>query len=123
MSYVVAVKRIISMAEVLALVEADPSLRITRQDTDTLDVVWSLGSDEGFFQLVQGELQATTPSTPAALKLASLAEALSASVVGEEDLIPQSFPPIQRGVFAGRSTWVGWPLLVIILGVLLVWRW
>ena len=123
MSYIVSVKRLIAMPEVLALMQADPSLRIERQDAETVDLVWSQGGDEGFFQMVQGELQATTPSTPAAKKLASIAQALNATVVGEEDLAPHYAGPSVQGVFAGRDTWIGWPVLVLILGALLAWRW
>jgi len=123
MSYLVAIKRVISVAELAALVEADKSLRITRQDEDTLDLLWSSDSGEGFFQLVHGDLQSTTPSTAAAEKLAAIAIALGASVVGEEDLLPRHGTQLQRGVFAGRSIWIGWPVLVLVLAALLVWRW
>jgi hypothetical protein len=123
MSYLLSVKRVISVAEVTALVEGDPSLRITRRDEDTLDLFWSADSEQGFFQLVQGDLQSTTPSAAAAHKLAAIAESLGASVVGEEDLIPLQGTQPRQGLFAGRSTWIGWPLLVLVLAVLLIWRW
>jgi len=123
MSYQVAVKRVIGMPEVLALVSADPTLRVTREDSETLDLEWSDGSAEGFFQFVQGELQATTPSTSAARKLAFIAEALNAAVVGEDDLAPSHSGQVRSGVIAGRSTWIGWPILVVVLGLLLAWRW
>jgi hypothetical protein len=123
MSYIVSVKRVILMSEILGLVRADPTLRIQRQDSETLDLAWSQDSDEGFFQFVQGQLQATSPSTPAAQKLASVAQTLNATVVGEEDLVPQYPGPAAQRVFAGRSTWLGWPILVVGLGALLAWRW
>ena len=122
MSHVVSVKRVLAKPEVLALVAADSSLGIVREDADTLDIVWSDGAEDSFFQLVGGELQAVTPSTAAANKLAEIAKSLGASVVGEEDLVPVP-DTLRPGIFAGRSTWVGWPLMVLILAGLLVWRW
>jgi hypothetical protein len=123
MSYVVAVKRVISIAEIAALAKADSSLCITRQDEVTVDLLWAAGTEEGFFQLVHGELQCTTPSTAAAQKLAAIASALGATVVGEEDLIPLHGTQPRPSVFAGRSTWIGWPVLVLVLSALVVWRW
>ena len=122
MSYIVSVKRVLTKPEVLALVVTDSSLAILREDADTLDITWSDGAEESLFQLVGGELQATTPSTAAANKLSHIAKLLDASVVGEEDLAP-SPSTLRPGVFSGRNTWIGWPLMVLILTALLVWRW
>lgn len=123
MGYVVAVKRAIGKREVVELASADSSLRVTREDNETLDLTWLDGMSDGFFQLVKGEIQATSPSAAAMAKLSSIAKSLGAEVVGEEDLVA---PPVLRGdagVFSGRSTWVGWPVLVVVLSALLVWRW
>jgi len=55
-------------------------------------------------------------------KMKLLAEKLGATVIGEEDDLPIP-EDIERGVFTNRVTWIGWPIMVIVLFVLLIWRW
>lgn len=123
MSYIVSVKRTIPVSEALAAIAADRSLQVLRQDGSTFSAAWSEGEDEALFDFAQGELQATSPSEAALLKLQSLADVLDATVVGEEDLVPTRSHSLRPGILSGRSTWIGWPAMVLILGALLVWRW
>lgn len=123
MSYYFEVKRLISKAEVLALVQTDSELEVTDQDQDFLCIRWSNGSASCLFVYAEGIIEATSPSTLAYQKLESIAQQLGAVVVGEEEPTSTPVASTTPGVLAGRSTWLGWPFLVIVLSALLVWRW
>jgi len=125
MSYVVEIRRTIAMTELLSALAGEPEFRITRQDAETLELEWGDGEAAQAIDFRKGQLSTTSPSDEAVRALARLAGRLGAEVVGEEDLIPRvgADVEIRRGVFAGRSTWIGWPVLVLVLSGLLAWRW
>lgn len=123
MSYVVEVRRTIKMHELLAELGKDRAFRITRQDGDTLDIEWTDGDAVLELDFRKGLLSTTSPTDAAMRALSQLADRLGAEVVGEEDLIPLTNTEVPRSVFAGRTTWIGWPILVVVLACLLIWRW
>jgi hypothetical protein len=125
MSYVVDIRRTIPMTELQTALASDPAFRITRHDDETLDIEWSDKDEILEIDFRKGQLSATSPSDDAYRALCLLGERLGADVIGEEDLIPRSYASdeIKRGIFANRTTWIGWPVLVLLLSGLLVWRW
>lgn len=122
MSYVVEVIRPIRKEEVVDLIPNDSELSIVAEGENWLDVLWSRGREQAVFHFAQGRITATTPNEAAWTKIQSLAQRLGAAVIGEEDDLPNR-PALKPGVFAGRSTWIGWPLLVFLLGAMLAWKW
>lgn len=122
MSYLVELLRPIRKDELLAIVGDDSELSIVAEGEDWLAIAWSRGDEQALFNFARGRLSLTSPSRAAGQKSCALAERLGAIVVGEEDGLP-SPPAMPSGIFAGRSSWIGWPVLVIVLTALLVWKW
>ena len=121
MSYVVEIIRPIAKSEVQALVAGDPELAVTAEGEHWMDIAWSRGESTELFVFAQGRLTLTTPSDAAFAKGRKIAESLSAAVIGEEDEVP--IRPATRGSTSVRSAWAGWPVLVLVLAGLLVWKW
>jgi hypothetical protein len=122
MSYVVSIRRTIQKQEFLALIQNEPGFRINSQNEDCAVVEWTeSNTNNTLFVLSQGCIDVTTPSVVAFTKLEEIAKKLNAEVIGEED----KFIVPQRSVrqLVGGSTWIGWPVLVIVLAGLLIWRW
>lgn len=123
MSYIVSIRRTIQKQEFLSLIQHEPSFRVESQNDDCMVVEWTHGREQAFFVLSQGTIDVTTPSEAAFKKMEEIAARLEAEVIGEEEkfIVPKT--PVKPGLFAGRVTWIGWPILVIILIILLIWRW
>ncbi len=122
MSYVVEVIRPIQKDEVLTLIHDDAEMSVIAEGENWIDFAWSCGAEQAIFNFAQGRISVTTPSEEAWSKAQVLAQRLEATVIGEENDLPNR-PEIKRGILASRSTWIGWPILVVLLGVLLVWKW
>ncbi len=122
MSYVVEVIRPIQKKEVLTLIHDDAELTIIAEGENWIDFTWSRGGGQVMFNFAQGRISVTTPGEEAWAKAQALAERLEAAVIGEEDDLPNR-REIKQGLLAGRSTWIGWPILVVLLGGLLAWKW
>ena len=122
MSYVVEILRPIRKEELLEVIEGDPELSIPRQGDAWVDVEWSREQEQELFTFAQGRIAVTTPDERAWEKAHKLARLLDAAVIGEEDEIPDR-PDTEPGLFAGRSTWIDWPILVVTLAALLIWKW
>lgn len=105
------------------MIQDEPSFRIDSQNEDGVVVEWTHGTETTTFVLSQGVIDATTPAEAAYMKMEELAGKLKAEVIGEDEkfIVPRT--PVGPGVFAGRVTWIGWPILVIALTILLIWRW
>ncbi|MGE3347500.1 MAG: hypothetical protein AB7I35_08700 [Ramlibacter sp.] len=121
MSYIVEIVRPIAKSEVQALVAGDPELVVTAEGEHWIDIAWSTGESTELFALAQGRLTLTTPSDAAFAKGQKIAERLGAAVIGEEDEVPVR--PATQGSASVRSAWAGWPILVVALAALLVWKW
>ncbi len=122
MSYIVEILRPIRKEELLAIVGSDSELAVLEEGDGWVDVRWARGDDRAVFTLAQGRISVTTPGDGAWEKAQAFARHLNAAVIGEEDEIPLR-KEIKRGVFAGRSTWIGWPILVLVLLAMLIWKW
>jgi hypothetical protein len=85
-------------------------------------MVWTSGDECTGFSLSQEEIIVATPSDNALERVEQLANAPGAVVIGEEDDLP-SRAEAKRGIFENRETWIGWPVLVIVPGALLFWKW
>ncbi len=122
MSYVVEIVRPIAPKEFLALIAEDPTLTLLEHADDWVEAGWSDGDEHAVFSLAQGRIAITTPSERAWDKAQEIARRLDARVIGEEDEIkpPQ---PIDPEFIADRSINLGWPILVLVLTALLIWRW
>jgi hypothetical protein len=123
MSYVVEVRRPIKIQELLVELGKDAAFQVLRQDADTLEFEWVSGESSTQADFRKGIVSTTSPSDEAFQMLSQLADRLGAEIVGEEDLVPLAYAEVRRGIFSNRSTWIGWPVLVLVLAGLLVWRW
>ncbi len=128
MSYIVSIKRLISKSDLLMAIDGDDEFAILSKDDNDAELVWTVGEERTTFYLAQGEIIATTPSDKAWEKMHPLAERLNAVVIGEENDLPTFnevpiWPEVKQGIFANRATWMGWPILVVVLLALLIWRW
>jgi hypothetical protein len=121
MSYVVEIVRPISKAEVVALASTDSELSIVAEGDEWADLIWKRGSAQALFSFAQSRITLTTPDDVVLEKAQGIAAKLGARVVGEEDQLRA--PAVAgRGAHV-RSSWAGWPFLVAVLLVLLLWRW
>ena len=122
MSYVVEIIRPIGKEEVLALVQADKELSVQASGGDWINISWTRDSYSDSIYYAQSRLTCTSPGSEAWEKLQELATKLNAEVIGEEDKIA---PPLvgNQGIIHGRSTWVGWPVIVLVLVAALWWKW
>ena len=124
MSYVVEIIRPIRKDEILAIANEDGELTIIDEGENWIRLSWARGKETAEFSFQKSRITVTTPRDLIWEKAEALAECLQAEVIGEEDdLAPPQGLLLKPGVFAGRSTWIGWPVLVIVLIMLLVWRW
>ena len=103
-------------------IEGDEQFSIMSEGDNYIDLMWISGEESATFNLSQGEITVTTPSDEAWEKMNQLSKELGAVVIGEEDDLPIRCE-VRRGVFANRQTWIGWPILVVVLSVLLIWKW
>ena len=122
MSYIVEILRPIQKEEVAALVREDSEMSVIAEGTNWIDFAWSRGEAHAVFNFAQGRISVTTPGDEAWEKARVMAQRLGATVIGEEDDLAGR-PQAGAGVLAGRSTWIGWPVLVVVLGALLAWKW
>jgi hypothetical protein len=123
MSYICSVRRTIRKREFQALIEGDPSFRIESQNEHGLVAEWFHDGEVTIFVLSQGTIDVTSPSEAAYDKMQELARRLDAALIGEEEqfIVPRA--PAKRGIFAGRTTWIGWPIIVVTLTILLIFKW
>jgi len=122
MSYVVTIKRQISKTQLLAAVEGDAEFTVRSGQADEFALEWKSGDESAIFDFFQGEIIVTTPSDAAFVKMQQLSEKLDAKVVGEEDA-DAAKTEIPSGIFTNRTTWIGWPLIVVALTILLIMKW
>ena len=128
MSYIVSIKRLIAKSDILIAIDGDDEFSILSTDDNNVELIWTAGEERTTFYLAQGEIIAHTPSDPAWQKLHQLADQLGAVVIEEENDLPTRYdvpirPELQQGLFTNRETWIGWPVLVVVLLALLIWRW
>ncbi len=122
MSYVVEIVRPIAPPEFVALIDEDASLTLLERGDDWVEAGWRDGDEKTVFSLAQGRIAITTPDDRAWNKAQEIARRLGARVIGEADeLAPPQ--PIDPDLVADRSFNLGWPLLAIVLGALLIWKW
>jgi len=122
MSYIVEVIRPIGKEEVVALVRTDNELSVLAEGENWADIAWFRGDEHAVLNLAQGRITVSTPGKGAWEKTQAIAQLLHAAVVGEEDDLPNR-PEARPGVSGARSTWIGWPVLVFLLGAMLAWKW
>ena len=122
MSYVVEIIRPISKEEILAIVDEDEELSVIASGDEWIELIWIRNGCTDSIHFAQSRLICASPETETWEKLQEVATRLNAEVIGEEDKIAPS-PVGDQGIFRGRSTWIGWPLLVLGLVVALWWRW
>ena len=104
------------------MVHADEELSVLASGEDWIEISWKRNSCADSIYYAQARLTCTSPGSEAWEKLQELAIKLSAEVIGEEDKIAPS-PAGKQNTIHGRSTWIGWPLLVFGLAVALWWKW
>ena len=122
MSYVVEIVRPIQKQEILDLIEEDEELSIVASGDDWLELLWIRNGCTDSIHFAQSKLICASPESETWEKLQELAMKLDAEVIGEEDKIgPQHSG--DHGLFVGRSTWIGWPVLVLGLAAALWWKW
>ena len=106
----------------MALVQADEELSVKASGDDWINISWTRHRFSNSIYYAQSRLTCTSPESEAWEKLQELATKLGAEVIGEEDKIapPQVESP---STIHGRSTWIGWPVIVLVLAAALWWKW
>ena len=122
MSYFVEIIRPIRVEELLSIVENDITLSILDQGENWIVFSWADSEEQAEFDYSQGRISITSPNDSAWAKAEELASILNATVIGEEEQLSK-YRETDSAILKGRSTWIGWPILVVILAVALFWRW
>jgi hypothetical protein len=122
MSYIVEIIKPIKKEDVIGVLEMDDSLAVNDEGADWLEVKWTGENETAIFSYSQSRIEITTPTEKAYEKTQEIASLLNADVIGEEERSDKT-RTVDPGIIEGRSTWLGWPILVTILIILLLWRW
>jgi hypothetical protein len=122
MSYFVEIIRPIRVAELLTIIENDITLSILDQGENWIVFSWADNEEQSEFDYSQGRISITSPTDSAWAKAEELASILNATVIEEEEQLSK-YRKTDGDILKGRSTWIGWPILVVILAVALFWRW
>lgn len=127
MSYYVEITRTITKSELLAALGEDDAFTISDQGENWVSFLLTQGTEQTLFNFERGHINVTSPSSDAWLKMEQLARKLDATVLGEEDDIPEPPPSQLSSPNIGRSMNInlgcGWLILCIILIILLIWKW
>ncbi len=124
MSYIVSIKRPIQKLELLSAIEGNSQYKVVTETGDGIEIQYLNNSEKPeYLFLSQGEIQATSPSESTYTSMEKLAALLNAEVIGEEDKYFIPSKEIKQGIFASRHTWIGWPILVIVLTIMLIVKW
>ncbi len=118
MSQMKSVKRTITRDEFMGAIEGDSEFSIMADGRAFTVVRWSNGIDHAVFNYTQGEIAVGSPSAGALAKMQYLADTFQAEIVGNEGVAPAGDDEDST-----TSTWIGWPIMVVTLLILLVWRW
>lgn len=119
MSQVITIKRTITHGELEQALSTEPDLRIAETHAWGLRLEWA-SQPEAHLVLVDGEIQATSPSDALYHRLEHVAETLDAQLIHEDD---GAFAdaPVQGGNVTSFSLF--WPAVCALLALLLIWRW
>ncbi len=119
MGYIVTIARRISEAELRAAVDKDNDLEIGERGEGFITIIYKPDPDI-YAVFSNGQIQVTSPDEGLYDKFTALAGHLSAEIVEEDDLLygNQFDSPAPA-----RSIWLGWPFILTLLLLLLIWRW
>lgn len=117
-----SIKRIIPKADLLRAIEGDSEYSVLAEGNAFVVLRWSNGKDNAVFNLVQGEITVATPSQSAMNKMNQLADKFDANIIARDENLPVQSNG-DNDTDGARSTWFGWPVMVVTLLILLIWRW
>ena len=116
-----SVKRTITKAELMRVIADDREFSVLAEGEAFVVIRWSNGEENAVFNLVQGEVTVGAPTSGAERKMNYLASRLEAEVIGDDENLPV-------GASGGGGAKLNvlrfaWPMLVVVLTALLIWRW
>ncbi len=119
MSHMMSIKRTITKDEFMGAIEGDSEFSVMADGRAFTVLRWSNGVEHAVFNYTQGEITVGSPSEAVLAKMRYLADSFQAELVSEEE----GMMPAGDDEGDVRSTWIGWPIMVVTLIILLVWRW
>jgi|GEM_PF-5974579 len=124
MSFIVSIKKVIQKTDIYPVIEGNEQYKLISETEDGIEIHFLLNNQKPeILVLSQGEIQATSPSETLYTEMEKLAKLLEAEVIGEEDKYFIPSQEIKRGIFVNRDTWIGWPILVLVLTIMLIIKW
>ena len=102
----------------MQVIEGDDEFSVMADGHSFAVLRWTNGNEHAVFNYTHGEITVGTPSPAVHEKMSALASTFQAELIGEEDDIPN---PGEKG--SVDVTWIGWPIMVVTLLILLIWRW
>lgn len=117
-----SIKRTIQKADLLRAIEGDSEYSVLAEGNAFVVLRWTNGQDNAVFNLVQGEITVGTPSDAALRKMNHLADQFGADIIGKDENLPVQSSG-DDDALDSSGTWYGWPIMVVTLLILLVWRW
>lgn len=119
MSQIVTVKRKITHEQLRAALDQSEHLSLSDQH-DWGFTIKDSSDPKSFTTFANGVLEATSPSDELFNELEKMASLLNAEIVIEDEVQTVQINNKQRN---GREINIFWPVLVLLLLSLLVWRW
>ncbi len=122
MSHMMSIKRTISKTDLLKAIQGDTEFSVLAEGDAFLVLRWSDGQENAVFNLVKGEVTVGTPTVQIMAKMKDLAGKCHAEIVGKDEELDTQEEG-SGGLISNRSTWIGWPILVVVLLTLLIIKW
>ncbi len=122
MADTMSIKRTIAKADLLQAIQGDGEFSVLAEGNAFAVIRWTNGQENAVFNLVQGEITVGTPTPGALAKMNQLAAQFGAEVIGAEENLPVGSRQNSDDEGGGFMQ-MAWPVVVLTLIMLLIWRW
>ncbi|MEM8484429.1 MAG: hypothetical protein AAF564_02715 [Bacteroidota bacterium] len=122
MADTMSIKRTIAKADLMQAIDGDGEFSVLAEGNAFAVIRWTNGQENAVFNLVQGEITVGTPTPGAMAKMNQLAAHFGADIIGAEENLPVGSRSDGEDGADGFMR-LAWPLVVVTLVMLLIWRW
>lgn len=122
MADTMSIKRTIAKADLLQAIDGDGEFSVLAEGNAFAVIRWTNGQENAVFNLVQGEITVGSPTPGARAKMNQLAAQFGAEIIGAEENLPVGNRQNSDDEGGGFMQ-MAWPVVVLTLIMLLIWRW
>lgn len=117
-----SIKRTIAKGDLMQAITGDSEFSVLAEGDAFAVIRWTNGQENAVFNLVQGEITVGSPTPGALAKMNALATQFGAEVVGGQEGVAGGGRPNDAEEDGGFMR-LAWPVVVVTLVLLLIWRW